>query len=353
MTENKLILHIGQTKTGTTSIQSFLHANQKQLELSGIYYARRPNAWTSHRYLFYLINSCVDNLTDASFKERHALRLREYWKNSTELKTTDEYWDFFKGNLVNDSCNISIVSEELLWELGKFEHLAKKDMIQLLANHLHQIFKPKNITIVAALRHHSEWLESWHNQMVKDQGNQMNILPFFEQEQAYGSLNYSNNLNDWLDIFPEANLRVVDFKKSLISNRPIGIMFLDILGLLDKIERKSFKLMTYPERLQEAIHPMLQAYIIRKKPNIDNIKQYKQKIRIANKMTQPILMHNGIDYAYTVLNKNILKKCDEISKLDHTEHLNLPLLSSNIRKKRTIPRLLPQQIVESFDKIFK
>ncbi len=353
MTENKLILHIGQTKTGTTSIQSFLHANQNQLELSGIYYAQRPNSWTSHRYLFHLINSSVDNVAGANFRERHALRLRESWKNYTEIKTIDDYWDFFKKNLVNDSCNISIVSEELLWELGKFEHLAKKNMIQLLANHLHQIFKPKNITIVAALRHHSEWLESWHNQMVKDQGNQMNILPFFEQEQAYGSLDYSNNLNDWLHIFPEANLKVVDFKKSLISSRPIGIMFLEMLGLLDKIERKSFKLMTYPERMQEAIHPMLQAYIIRKKPNIDNIKQYKQKIRIANKMTQPILMYNGIDHPYTVLNKNILEKCEEIIKLDNIEHLNLPLLSSNIKNKKTIPRLLPHQIVESFDKVFK
>jgi len=353
MTKNKLILHIGQTKTGTTSIQSFLHANQKQLELSGIYYAQRPNFSTSHRYLFHLINSSIDSLTQANIKEKHVLRLRKSWKESSELKTTSDYWKFFKEGLVNDSCNVSIVSEELLWEVGKFEHEAKHNMIQLLANHLHQIFKPKNITIVAALRHHSEWLESWHNQMVKDQGNQMNILPFFEKEKAYGSLNYSKNLNDWLEIFPEAKFKFVDFKQSLVSNRPIGIMFLETLGLLDKINKESFKSMIYPDRLQEAIHPILQAYIIRKKPNIDEIDKYKHKIRIANKMTQPILMLNEIDFSYTVLNKNILENCEQISKHDNLRHLNMPSLHSDIRKKRAIPRVLPQQIVKTFDNIFK
>ena len=56
MKQHQVILHIGQTKTGTTSIQDFLHTNQANLEGSDIYYTQRPEKYTSHRYLFHLIN---------------------------------------------------------------------------------------------------------------------------------------------------------------------------------------------------------------------------------------------------------------------------------------------------------
>ena len=64
MKQHQVILHIGQTKTGTTSIQDFLHTNQVNLEASDIYYTQRPERYTSHRYLFHLINSSIPSVPD-------------------------------------------------------------------------------------------------------------------------------------------------------------------------------------------------------------------------------------------------------------------------------------------------
>ena len=351
MKQQQLILHIGQTKTGTTSIQDFLHTNQFNLETSDIYYTQRPARYTSHRYLFHLINSSVPEIQDTPFRDKHISILKQQF-NGIYGDNIDAYWKYFKSNLFKSSCGISIISEELLWELGKFEHSLKENMIQIFASHLQEIVPPANITIFVAIRHHAEWLESWHNQMVKDQFNQMKILPFFERELNYQSFNYLNNLLVWKKYFPKAHFNVVDFKKSLVSNRPIGILFLEQLGLLDKISKRSFQTMVYPDRLQEAIHPMVHAYIIRNKPKIVNQIKYKQSIKLASYMAQGILNMHGLNKPFTILSPNVIERCNQLSSSDSLTQFGLTSLTTSLHKKRQIPLLLPEEITDCFNRIF-
>ena len=259
--QRQIVLHIGQTKTGTTSIQDFLDKNQENLEKSKIYYAQRPGRSPSHRYLFHLLCASISKLEVVTF----IVTTRRFLKFFEEFNFTrlEHYWEYFADGLFRDECNISILSEELLWELGKFkvEREFKLELIKTLADALYQFVDPQEITIVVALRHHAEWLESWHNQMVKDQGNQTNIKPFFQRELEWGSFNYAENLNDWLHIFPKANFKVLDFKRSLVTSRPIGITFLQEAGILNCLTLDSLVNFIYPAPLQESIHPLLHAYI--------------------------------------------------------------------------------------------
>jgi hypothetical protein len=351
--QKQVILHIGQTKTGTTSIQDFLHKNQKDLEKSNILYARRPGQCPSHRYLYHLICASISELEGSDFHRHHTSILKNLFEgyNFTSL---EQYWGYFTDSLFNHDCNISIISEELLWELGKFkaEREFKLAMIQMLADALHQFVNPEEITIVVALRHHAEWLESWHNQMVKDQGNQTKIKPFLKRELEWGSLNYAKNLNDWRKIFPNANFKVVDFKGALVTSRPIGITFLQEAGVLDYLKLQSIVNFIYPSPLQESIHPLLHAYLIRNKPPLNSLNQYNLRLKKANKIVGLLVKLNDLDRSYTLINSTILKICSDIYENDSLENFGIQELKSSFAKKVQVPRILPKVITKPLDDVF-
>ena len=351
MTQKKLILHIGQTKTGTTSIQSFLNSNQSNLELSGIYYANRPHASISHRYLFHLICASVKDLEGSEFNQRHLDILTKMFKDSS-LKTLDQFWEYFKAGLFVESCHTSIISEELLWELGKFEPSYRVEMINLLSKHLKEVVNLENVTIISAVRHHAEWIESWHNQMIKDQGNQVPVKLFLSNEISHYSLNYRKNLDDWKSAFPEATFKVIDFKKVLVSERPIGVNFLESIDLTRALKLETLINFTYPKNLQESIHPLLHAYIVRHKPSIINLIDYKIKVKKASDLTASFAKLLNIDHSYTTMKPELIKTCEEINAGDNLESFGLKELKTNIGKKKQAPRILPKELREHLNKIF-
>ena len=352
--QKKIILHIGQTKTGTTSIQDFLNKNQENLEQSKIFYSQRPGQSPSHRYLFHLLCASISKLDGTRFHHHHTTILKKIFEGY-KFTSLEQYWGYFLDSLFKDECNISIISEELLWELGKFnvEREYKLDMIKTLADALHQFVNPQQITIIVALRNHAEWLESWHNQMVKDQGNQTNIKPFFQKELKWGSFDYAKNLNDWLKIFPNANFRVLDFKSSLVSSRPIGITFLQGAGLLNYLKLESVVNFIYPAPLQESIHPLLHAYIIRNKPSFDSLHDYKRRLKKANNFVNLSAELNAYDHSYTLINPQTLKACEAIYAKDNLESFGIKELRSSIDQKIQIPKTLPKAMTKELAIIFK
>ena len=352
MNQNRLVLHIGQTKTATTSIQNFLHTNQQQLELSNINYAKRPGRCISHRYLFHLICASIPKLQGSDFCNRHLTILTKLF-GDYQFKNVEEHWQYFRDSLYKDNCNISLLSEELLWEIGKFEQGFKREMIKVLAKNIYQAIKPEDVTILVALRHHAEWLESWHNQMVKDQGNQIKIKPFLESEIKLGSFDYAKNLNDWRDIFPKATIKVIDFKTSLVTSRPIGIRFLEEANLVHSLNIKSIINLVHPQPLQESIHPFLHAYIIRSQPVIKSMDEYKIKIKKANQVITCLVKLMDIDRPYTLIRPSILEICKSAYTNDRLEDFGINKLKESINKKSIVPKVLPKEIVDKLALIFK
>lgn len=350
--KKQIILHIGQTKTATTSIQNFLHTNQQQLELSNINYAKRPGRCISHRYLFHLICASIPKLQGSAFCNKHLTILAKLFRDY-QFKTIEEYWQYFNDSLYKDNCGISLLSEELLWEIGKFEREFKCEMIKVLANKIDQIIKPEDITILVALRHHAEWIESWHNQMVKDQGNQIKIKPFLESELKLGSLDYAKNLNDWRDIFPKATIKVIDFKASLVTPRPIGIRFLEEANLIDSLNINSIINLVHPQPLQESIHPFLHAYIIRSRPVIKSLNEYKIKIKKANQVITCLVKLMDIDRSYTLIRPSLLEICKESYANERLKDFGVNDLKESINKKSIVPKVLPKEVIDKLALIFK
>ena len=84
-----LLLHIGQTKTGTTSIQSLFHENQDFLLKNGINYMARPRTAKSHRYLYHLLYiECYS--TKAQVLNKHIKRLVEIGLIDKQLSNPQE-----------------------------------------------------------------------------------------------------------------------------------------------------------------------------------------------------------------------------------------------------------------------
>ena len=103
--DRALILHIGQTKTATTSLQHFLTENRNVLRESGIDFVDAPAFQISHRYLFHLINAEV--CQRQAQRHHHCDRLSKFltdpnlvqWDHENPEALIEYFWKFFYESL--------------------------------------------------------------------------------------------------------------------------------------------------------------------------------------------------------------------------------------------------------------
>lgn len=356
--DRALILHIGQTKTATTSLQHFLTENRNVLRESGIDFVDAPAFQISHRYLFHLINAEV--CQRQAQRHHHCDRLSKFltdpnlvqWDHENPEALIEYFWKFFYESL-QSTCNIMIISEELLWHIGEFETHQRTRALTCLRDKLQPILEDRRLIITAVLRHQSEWLESWHNQMVKDQGNQQALAVFLNKQEGSDSLRFRQILNDWTIVFPNATLKVIDFRGGIVSAYPLGIMFFRSFGFLDHLTKDTLQNLIHPKSLQESIHPFLHAYLIRRKPLIGEMTSYKKAIRKANAMTKLILEEIDLTKSYTLLTPEIQDRCIKLYDGDDLESFGLSQLHNSGSDKIQVPKKLPKRILELLNPIFK
>ena len=104
--------------------------------------------------------------------------------------------------------------------------------------------------------------------------------------------------------------------------------------------------------MQESIHPMLHAYIMRNKPTINDLSIYKEQLKKADLYIRAMLVILGIDYEYTIMNKSLIKKCDNLCKIDDLTKFNIQNLKSSIHRKKTVPSKLPHEIISPMKEKF-
>ena len=356
ISDRALILHIGQTKTATTSLQDFFTHNRRVLRESDVDFVDAPAFHISHRYLFHLINAEV---SQGEAQRHHCERLSKFltnpdlvrWDHDNLEALIEYFWNFFNESL-QSTCNIILISEELLWHIGGFETSKRIIALTCLRDKLKPHLKDRELIITAVLRHHSEWLESWHNQMVKDQGNQQGLAIFLKKQETSDSLEFAKILNDWRTVFANATIKVIDFRGGIVSPYPIGIMFFRSFGFLDKLNRGTLQNLIHPKPLQESIHPFLHAYLIRRKPLLKEMSSYKKAIRKANKTTQLLLDEMDLTKSYTLLTSKIHERCSKLHASDKLEIYGISQLKNTIEKKEKVPKQLPQRLVELLNQIF-
>ncbi len=178
MQRSRLFLHIGQPKTGTTSLQSFLALNRgKLIEEGWLYPKAGRQASGHHQFAKFFRNDPPDWIQDAD-PELVRKQLRG------EIKRTGAQ------NVVISSEAFFIIREP-----------AK----------VHDYFKLFDVTIVVYLRRQDEWLESLYREQLKNGATDLPPAEYLKRVSK--SLNYWQVLERWRKVFGEAKIIVVPFER--------------------------------------------------------------------------------------------------------------------------------------------
>ena len=345
----RLILHIGQTKTATTTIQAFLHGNQQQLENLGVHYVARPDRAHSHRFLFHALQlETYGNL--AKLRKVAMERLVSHGLGSpgqAPAEVCDHAWSVIADSLSEAERATAVISEELLWHLGGFCQEKRLPLLHTLRRRLLNFLDPADLVVVACLRHHADWAESWHNQLVKDIRNQTPISEFVAYLSRIGAFHYAENLADWRVIFPEAEFVVRDFYGHLLAaEQPPGLALLKTCDALQELSSEGQDLLKHPKPLQEAIHPFLHHWITRHQPAGASLKLYKRTVQRLSRQIGRIAERRFGEQRFTVLKPELARQLNDWSQEDPlAEVLGIACkLHSRIPERLVIPRPLPRRV---------
>lgn len=347
----RLVLHIGQTKTATTSIQAFLHRNQEQLASQGLHYLFRPGQARSHRFVFHALH--LETFADSPRLVRQRMELlADLGLAAPEQgpdQICDHVWQLLGTSLHSAQGSTSLLSEELLWHLGGFRRPLRLLLLQTLRRRLLELVAPDELLFVACLRHHADWAESWHNQMVKDTANQLPIYRFIRNQARAGAYLYARNLADWLAVFPEAEFKLLDFHGQLLSSDlPPGLSLLAFCGLIDSTNPQQISELKNSRRLQEAIHPFVHHWITRHQPSLQDPILYKQAVRRASRQVSRFAERRFEGQRFTILQPDLAESlCNWASADPFSELLGQPMpLQSKLPDRIGIPQPLPRRARE-------
>lgn len=348
---SRLILHIGQTKTATTTIQAFLHRNQLRLADHGLHYLARPGDARSHRFLFHLLH--LETFTDSHRLVRIGMErlaaMGLILPGQSPADVCERAWKLLAASLPAASDATGLISEELFWHLGGFHQERRLVLLRTLRRRLLELVDPADLLVVACVRHHADWAESWHNQLVKDNGNQTPIHRFVGHLAREGAFCYGENLEDWRSVFPEAELVVLDFHGQLLtSGEPPGVALLEACHGLKRGNPHLIDQLEQPRPLQEAIHPFVHHWITRAKPVRSSAQTYKRSVRRASRQVSRLAEKRFGQKRFTLLTP---EQSQQLINWANEDHLSTFLgefwpLASRLPQRDAIPRPIPKRARE-------
>lgn len=192
-----LILHIGIEKTGTTTIQEFLHLNRKLLTKNGFYFPKSIGM-RNHRPLVacFTKNEKENNFTKLKNITNEAEKI--IWKKNT-LKTFVNEMNSLPAGIVT----VLISSEHFSTKI-----LNEDELIEL-KNNLEQIFS--EIKIIVYLRRQDLLAVSRYSTVLKSGFTEQKI--FRSSSPNSRIFNFKLLLDRWKNIFGEENIHPAIFEK--------------------------------------------------------------------------------------------------------------------------------------------
>ena len=197
--KNKLILHIGTPKTGTTAIQKFLYDNQELLKEQGYSYPK---------------------IQDLVFPSNNGSPLRNYVKQGipdTELFGWKEFWNNTRHEL--NSNHVIISYEEIFcYNVHQFISAVKKEY--------------DNIKVIVYLRRQDRYMETIWNQCIKRL--EFSTIEFKDfKEKRIQDLDYLEKLNKISQIVGKNNIIVRVYEKEQFQGKYHSVVsdFLNALGI--------------------------------------------------------------------------------------------------------------------------
>ncbi|WP_374569278.1 hypothetical protein [Ideonella sp.] len=207
----QLYLHIGQTKTGSTSLQTFLHTNRQALRQQGILYPMMPAgevARIQHRFLVHSLHAAGE----------------DHWR------AAPVWAPFFKA-LHGQPEPTAIVSEETFWHL--FEH--RSDRRTGAIRWVAQMLSDFEVKVVVYLRRQDQWVESWFNQVarapVRRAASALTFDEFVQRQHRFGLFDYAAILDDWATAFGRDAIEVRTFEREALTNANVVDDFCGLVGI--------------------------------------------------------------------------------------------------------------------------
>ena len=196
---NKLILHIGRHKTGTSSLQRFLHINRDRLESLGVYYPVSGAAPIAHHYIARYFNRRANERFSESEREKHSQAFQ---------------------NLMHEVENRS--GTVLLSSEG-FQNCNPKSLARGIASDEIQIF--------VYIREQVDYLISAYQQKV----HATNYTASLEEFSEGFFVNYDVFLRRWEEVYGKSNIKVRIYSRSYLKDGDIVSDFCQNIGIPDGV----------------------------------------------------------------------------------------------------------------------
>lgn len=211
-----LYIHIGTSKTGTTTIQTYCGINREQLKSKGVLFPIMPYHYdriTENRNGHFLYATIYENGVRNKEKEKQVLK-----------QELDYIVDCFK-----DYDNILLSEESIWWATAT----RRKGLWKYLQEHSQQ--NNYQVKIIVYLRRQDQFMMSRYNQILKTDtggGTQRFYEYFKDMNGKYKCvMNYRQRLDYMAKFFPKENIVVKRFDRSYFYNGDLNADFLHILGV--------------------------------------------------------------------------------------------------------------------------
>lgn len=207
----RLVLHIGQTKTGSTSLQRFLALNRARLPELGLHYPTAPQtaAGTTAAKHHHLL---------VALHPGHLQRGRAH-----------RVWDGLLAQLERQSAQTHVLSDELFWHLGEHHPGHRVQALGFLARQLAGV----DVQVLAYLRPQADWLVSWYAQLLRSSGQRvagMDLPAFEARMRTRGMLDYHRIASDWAEAFGRDRVCLRPWDRAQLHGGDIIDDFLHRLG---------------------------------------------------------------------------------------------------------------------------
>ena len=197
----KAIIHIGTAKTGSTTIQVFLHRNREALRRQGIAFLRSPGL-RNHRKLaaYSMEDSHIDN----------------YIIQQGLVKASDR--QAWKNNFASDfELELAELPDSIHTVLISSEHLQSRLIQPKEIENLQKFLSPhfSDIQIVVYLRRQDQVMVSLHSTKLISGGVPEDIFADLDSEDREYR-DYAKLFNKWASIFGEENIAVRLFEEGAL-----------------------------------------------------------------------------------------------------------------------------------------
>lgn len=269
----RVILHIGQSKTGTTAIQHFLESNRDALRQAGVLYPDIHNQGIAlgakdHNLIAWALIGKPSRI-EVSIKQFFS-DIDKAFKQDVRLHTVILSAEAFMGEP-----HIWNFKSEAEWRAA---NVAKVEL-------LYDLLQGHEVSVFAYLRRQDHWVNSAFNQLVKTEGligRQLyaNIHEFIEN--IAPRLDYAAELDVWARCFGESSLIVCPYEKEQFFGGDVVTDFCIRIGRTDIATGFA------RSQKQEAANPSLPREIFEFKRILNRVPKSKPEERVLIWILQKI-----------------------------------------------------------------